>query len=424
MDIVEMGPRKIILGFISQNSPGLEHATTETNQHLLHEKTVQSVLADELKFQRTLKHLNAGSVPGHNELLKMNRILTNFYFERMIQEDKRYPTWHEKQELASKIVEAFPQLESTRVSADAPKESFFFWRNKGCGKGSHSGIIETRVSNMRKDLPTEDRKFQRPKQTPIELPDGIFENASYLAALTPSVQNIREISERMAQCTILHQWLLQQRNNVSESIVRTLPHILAYGGLMVQQAFERLHPNANKGCNMNTFLQLGILMEETGFESVEDAYIRGALRFLKKMTHCGIKRSVEENMTIDEFTAAPLIRWVKVEDGSTTTIAAKNHQQANRNLPPHIVCCAETFHKGDLFVLFDESVIPCGVSGELAIDVLLKIHPVLGMDVPVLLKKLYDLVAINLWGIQACSTSTKVTQLTVRLREFCKATAQ
>lgn len=42
------------------------------------------------------------------------------------------------------------------------------------------------------------------------------------------------------------------------------------------------------------------------------AYIRGALRFLKKLTHCGIKRKVEEDMTIEEFMATPLIRWVKV----------------------------------------------------------------------------------------------------------------
>ncbi|XP_021697722.1 uncharacterized protein LOC110675951 [Aedes aegypti] len=418
MDIMEIGPRKIILGFISKKTAELEHDAHGEHQHLLHEKTVQSVLADEPKFQRTLKRLNAGSIPVHNDLLKMNRILTNFYFERMILEEKRYPSWREKQELACKIISAFPQLEITRVSPDAPRESFFFWRNKGRGKGSHHGIIETRVANMRKDLPSEERKFQRPKPTSIELPDGIHDNASYMAALTPSSQNIREISEKMSQCTVLHQWLLQQQIEVTSSILKIFPHILAYDGLMIQQAFDRLHPNANKDFGMESFLQIGMLVEENGWESVEDAYIRGALRFLKKLTHCGIKRKVEEDMTIEEFMATPLIRWVKVQD-TTSSIAIKNHVHANPDLPPHLVCCADTFKKGDLYVVFTDFVVPCGKSGDMAIDILLKIHPVLGMSVPVLLKKLYDLVAINVWGIQDCSTSTKVTQLTLRLREFC-----
>ncbi|XP_062536559.1 uncharacterized protein LOC134205370 isoform X1 [Armigeres subalbatus] len=435
-----MGPRKIILNVISKITAQQQREIPKENENSEHEKTIQSILADEPKLQRMLKLLTAGSIPATNELLKMNRVLTKFYFERMILEEKRYPSWGEKQELAIKIIEAFPQLEKTRVSANAPRESYFFWRNKGLGKGPHSGIIETRVSNMRKDLPSEERLFQRPKQTIIVLPDGIQELASYVATLTPSLQNVREISEKMSQCTILHQWLLRE-TDVTNSLIKTFPHFLAYNGLMVsslfskcmltssnnenitfqvQQAFERLHPNAIKDCSMDSFMQLGILMEKNEWNVVEDVNIRGALRFLKKLTHCGIKRKMEEDMTIEEFLATPLIRWVKVEN-TTNLIATRNHVHTHPDLPPHIVCCAETFKTGDVFVVFADHIIPCGNSGDVAIDVLMKLFPVLGIDVPVLLKKLYDLIAINLWEIKQCSTSTKVSQLTLRLKEFMSA---
>lgn len=143
---------------------------------------------------------------------------------------------------------------------------------------------------MRKDLPSEERLFQRPKQTIIVLPDGIQELASYVATLTPSLQNVREISEKMSQCTILHQWLLRE-TDVTNSLIKTFPHFLAYNGLMVsslfskcmltssnnenitfqvQQAFERLHPNAIKDCSMDSFMQLGILMEKNEWNVVED----------------------------------------------------------------------------------------------------------------------------------------------------------
>ncbi|XP_062557357.1 uncharacterized protein LOC134222231 [Armigeres subalbatus] len=122
LGILEMGPRKIILNVISKITAQQEREIPKENENSEHEKTIQSILADEPKLQRVLKLLTAGSIPATNELLKMNRVLTKFYFERMILEEKRYPSWSEKQELAIKIIEAFPQLEKTRVSANAPRE--------------------------------------------------------------------------------------------------------------------------------------------------------------------------------------------------------------------------------------------------------------------------------------------------------------
>lgn len=83
---------------------------------------------------------------------------------------------------------------------------------------------------MRKELPTEMRLFQRPKLDPIVVPEEIHEVASYIAALKPSTSNIREISEKMAQCTVLHQWLLRQKLDV----LNIFPHLLCYNGLMVR----------------------------------------------------------------------------------------------------------------------------------------------------------------------------------------------
>lgn len=44
MDIMEIGPRKIILGFISKKTAELEHDAHGEHQHLLHEKVMNLII--------------------------------------------------------------------------------------------------------------------------------------------------------------------------------------------------------------------------------------------------------------------------------------------------------------------------------------------------------------------------------------------
>lgn len=122
----------------------------------------------------------------------------------------------------------------TLINTTCFLKSFFFWRYGGNGKGSHAGLIETRVANMRKDVPSDERLFQRQKKVKIVLPDGIHEMAAKLAALTGNAQNGKLVSGGMEQCFLLHQYLLQEGgDNMVQEIMTTFPHLLGYDGVMV-----------------------------------------------------------------------------------------------------------------------------------------------------------------------------------------------
>lgn len=299
MGIVEKGPRKIILSCIAQLTEVdevNENQDENTPANLQHE-TIRSILAKETRFNKILtRKLDYGTVPYDNELSYMNRILTKHYFEDNIIKEQKYPTWQEKHELAVRILEAFPQLEKRRENKDAPKESYFFWKHGGQNGGPHSGVIETRVGNMRKHVLPENRLFKRKKMENIVLPDDIRDNASTLAALTSTPQNGRTVSEGMAECTVLHKYILQQKNDEKvKELITTFPHLLAYNGIMVQQAFERLNPTYNKDNDISTFLCIGLLMDQSNWIAVENKCIRGALRIMKKLPNRGVKRTAESN---------------------------------------------------------------------------------------------------------------------------------
>lgn len=136
MGITEVGPRRVILNFIERNRQAAENQeedqnTTDNGQneslHELPKESVRSVLEKDVKFVKTLtQQLDCGSVLDPKKLLRMNRILCDHFFGAMMFNGKRYPTWQEKQELAIRILEEFPHLDGTRISDDAPAESYFF----------------------------------------------------------------------------------------------------------------------------------------------------------------------------------------------------------------------------------------------------------------------------------------------------------
>ncbi|XP_058448993.1 uncharacterized protein LOC131428952, partial [Malaya genurostris] len=416
MGITEKGPRKIILSFIErQLENNVSETVTENGQNLSvneHQKDVISaILAKEPKFLNVLtKQLNCGLIPDSKNLLFLNRILTKHFFKNKILRERRYPTWQQKQELALKILEEFPHLETTRVSENAPKESYFFWRNGGLSRGQHTGLIETRVSNMRKDVLPENRQFRRTKKETIVLKDECVQLAAFLSGLLPTPANARQISEGMIQTTDLHKLLLQKSK--SNEIVSTFPHLLSYEGEMVIQAFDRIHEkNIQDTGDLKMLLRAGILFDNSSWNMIQDDFIKGALRLMKKLSNKGIKRTtgMENNASMEEITAAPIIKWIRFphsEVGFDEMLAVK--QLSSTIGDSHIICAGERYCLGNMYVIFNEYVIPCGKSSLRAIEVMFKSYAVFGLQVPALIRKLYDLISINVWGTKQHSKSKSV----------------
>lgn len=126
-----------------------------------------------------------------------------------------------------------------------------------------------------------------------------------------------------------------------------------------------------------------------------------------------------ENASTDEILAAPLIRWVKFSENDVVfdeLLAVK--QSATSFTNPHIICVASRYKHGNVYVTFSEHVIPCGMSAIRAIEVLFKCLPVLGLETPVLLRKLNDMISLNVFGTILSSKCKTVTDLTVDYKEY------
>nr|XP_029735388.1 uncharacterized protein LOC109423289 isoform X1 [Aedes albopictus] len=416
--ITEKGPIKLILKYIADKKPQEENPSSSST-HEESEVTIRAILKKDVKFQKVIhRYLDYDLVPDHKGLLHMNRILTTHFFEHQICKEYKYPTWQQKQKLAKKILEEFPQLKSTRVNDDAPPESHFFWKNGGRKTGCHTGLIETRVGNMRKDVPEDKRAFRRTKQNEAVKPDELEELACSIAAISPTPQNARNICESMAQCFPLHEWLLKSnKENKPQEILRTFPHLLAYYGLLIQQAFDRLKPIRQQEKELDRFLRMGILLDKDNWNNVHDPHIKGLLRMFKNLTNRGIKRKAEEgSMQPDEEIASPLIRWIKLNGEGTDYDAIKTH--ANKDLPPHIVCVGELFQPGNYHLIFDSMIVPCGDSASRAVDVFFKAFDVMGVAVPSLLRNVHSLIAFSVFGSIDNPCSQTVLNLVDRLSEI------
>lgn len=416
--ITEKGPIKLILKYIADKKPQEENPSSSST-HEESEVTIRAILKKDVKFQKVIhRYLDYDLVPDHKGLLHMNRILTTHFFEHQICKEYKYPTWQQKQKLAKKILQEFPQLKSTRVNDDAPPESHFFWKNGGRKTGCHTGLIETRVGNMRKDVPEDKRAFRRTKQNEAVKPDELEELACSIAAISPTPQNARNICESMAQCFPLHEWLLKSnKENKPQEILRTFPHLLAYYGLLIQQAFDRLKPIRQQEKELDRFLRMGILLDKDNWNNVHDPHIKGLLRMFKNLTNRGIKRKAEEgSMQPDEEIASPLIRWIKLNGEGTDYDAIKTH--ANKDLPPHIVCVGELFQPGNYHLIFDSMIVPCGDSASRAVDVFFKAFDVMGVAVPSLLRNVHSLIAFSVFGSIDNPCSQTVLNLVDRLSEI------
>lgn len=101
----------------------------------------------------------------------------------------------------------------------------------------------------------------------------------------------------------------------------------------------------------------------------------------------------------------------------------QRHISERSYLAPHIVCIADVFKEGNLFLVFQGQFIPCGKSAIHALDVFFKMFAVLGIPVPVLLRKIHELLMVHLWKISNSCKSVTVTKLISTLNEINEASA-
>lgn len=380
--------------------------------------SIHDILAKEPKFRQCLNDLERGLVPEIMALRFMNRILTGYFFEERILEQSDYPRKDEKHALALKILETYPQLERTRITPDAPKESYFFWINGGKEKGPHTGLIEYRTTNLRREVPPEKRRFLRAEKKQIVLSDSIREKASHIASLPPVPGNEQAISDGMAECMDLHLSILQQtESNQAEVLVSTFPHLLSYGGRMVQQVFKRFHSNYDESTPIDKFLVLGLLLDAHAFAQVENKHIRATLRIMKKLIMIGKKEESDE-MSTEEAEASSLIRWIKCNENELEIYTVQQYVSERSNTAPHIVCLADVFREGNMYIIFQDKFIHCGTSAVHSMDVLFKLFTVFAIPVPVMLRKIHELLMVYLWKITTSCKSVTVSKMMAKLEEL------
>lgn len=387
-------------------------------------QTIREILEKDARFQSILALLDQQLIPDSAGLCHMNRLLTKHFFEDRIMVQKRYPKRQEKHNLALTILDTFPHLERTRVHPDAPKESYFFYLNSGKGKGPHTGLIESRTANMRKEIPPEERRYQRRNKETVNfiLSDSTRDRATELASQDALPQNEEAITDGMDECIDLHSCILQQgESNATEILINTFPHLLSYDGRMILRVFQRMHTYYNSSADFDKFLRMGLLLDERSFCVVENKYLRGILRMMKKLKMSG-KKEEPDDMSSEEADASPLIRWLKRKENELNDAAVQRHISERPYLAPHIVCVADVFKDGNLFVVLQGGkFIPCGISAAHALEVFFKTFAVLGITVPVLLRKVHELLMVHLWNISSSCKSAAVVRLISTLKELDEA---
>ncbi|XP_058456607.1 uncharacterized protein LOC131434004, partial [Malaya genurostris] len=270
----------------------------------------------------------------------------------------RYPSLIEKLQLAKNIIIAFPQLKNLRYVTESPEESLFFWKNGGKGSGdAHTGLIENRANNMRKDVPKDERKYRKHiKEPDVPVDEDIIETAQICAALTANAENIKRISDMMKHSFVYHQRLLNSKSTAN--IIEVFPHIHNFNGTM-------LNPSADIS---GTFRKC-LLLEEGIFSEVEDRS-RMATKCTTSVTTSVNNlfiRTVEKGKYVVEVSPK---KFIKVDRSST------------------------------------------------ALDMLLKSFVVLGLRVPASLAKLYDFACIVTYKTLLHSSRNKVNRLCTMLSEM------
>ncbi|XP_055590716.1 uncharacterized protein LOC129742802 [Uranotaenia lowii] len=370
------GPRLLIKNFLSkQTSPMPESSNAGRVRREIEATVIREVLEADSNFSNKFYAVLLNELPlDHNTALEMVRILCNHFFKiRMLNND--YPNIKDKMSLADAILEAFPYLEKNK-------------NQRRCAKG-----IIRRLDTMRKSVPRENRKFLRaPHPNPLHIQETVLEEVDLVADLPAIRENMREIISMMRNT---HEVLEAMRSSkVSpKDIITKFPHFRSFGGAMIQQAYQRIHSNAEKAqpnlALLRTFLSKAQFLGKN-FETIEDDYIRACGILLTRMGSRGCKRNwMDRELSINQLTLAPLIRWVD---------PAQLVSHIQLGFHPHIICLGLAERRGNYLLLVDGGeTIECGDSSLQALDTFFKIFDVLNVKIPSLLRSLLDLVQLEVY---------------------------
>ncbi|XP_058833275.1 uncharacterized protein LOC131691093 [Topomyia yanbarensis] len=221
MEITKKGLLVLILDFIEKakrtitsHDDWIESSAPVNSAFPIHE--IKAALEQNPQFRniytsKLLMHV----VLEHNELLRMTRVICDHFFGKRVWTEQNYPTRQEKMLLAQRIVQAFPQL-IKKVTEDAPIESAFFFKHNGQLTGPHSGYIEQRVTNMRKEIPRGMQKFKRTNgnESVEDVSDEMVAVAEMCTAMEATPQNSREISIALKNSFVIHKNMITQKKNV------------------------------------------------------------------------------------------------------------------------------------------------------------------------------------------------------------------
>ncbi|XP_055607275.1 uncharacterized protein LOC129755004 [Uranotaenia lowii] len=280
-------------------------------------------------------------------------------------------------------------------------------------------MIEWRCRNMRKGVDNDKKKFLRKKTgEETQYPSYLRDDAAKIAILQPISYNRRFITEGMENCQPLLKWLINFKHSDAVEIIQIFPHLIAYDGDVIRKTFENLNPGYDANVSLDLTLRRGLIMIESGWDSVTDVLIKGGLRLIKLLSNQGIKKCIEEACSADETLASPLIKWIPQNQHFTARDAVEEFVMWYTGSQYRLICVGTPEESGEYFTVLDKIIIPCGSSGLTALDTLLKSFQPLNIKVPPILQKLFDLIAITTWRILKNSSRIMVRRVSARLDEF------
>lgn len=362
-----------------------------------------------------VKILDNEEIPDSDQLNAMNRALMGHFFA-----GNPYPTLNDKQELAKKYILAFPFLSQLRKNNTDPPESYFFYKNGGKERGLHTGIIQSHCHHLQTKIKPEDRKQKKRKPADNrEEPSELVQPAREIASMRACNANIAEIQSGMESCHALFVFLTNKKGpNCLQNVLQAFPHVLSFQGIIIRQIFDRLHPEQSNARSIEQLLRAGILLDERSFSSFDDKLVRGALRILKQMPNRGISLKGQVGADPDVVFAQPLIQWIHTDATKSNNEWLDNHAEDESNQMPHIVCLAPTKQSGQFYVVFNSYSLSVGNHFPIAVEILFKMIVALNLKTPAPLKKMYDLIALQIFKTINSSESVAVTKLNKRLNEL------
>lgn len=365
----------------------------------LSQDIVIEILRSDLSCQRLIREkLSHGISVANKDKSLICRTLCTPLFGSMIEHGIPV-SWDIKLKLAQCIIAAYPCL-GTQASG-MPAEAEWFWRHSGHSKGEHSGKIHTWIRNAQAKAPASVRRKRR--GTNLDLTD-VEANAVEKLCLLDEQASYRKVNKLMIETFAYRQNLRDPKSGPSH-LCAEFPHLLWYGPVMIEEEFDRMHPNRNTIGTLASISSLCLMLDHS-YNEIACETIQALMKVMAELTLQGNirKDSSSSGLSPLEEYASIFVRWQQPD--TDLDYFAENVPGD----PPYIVCSATAFSEGQYFVIIMNTAIDCGFTFGRAFDVLLKSYKVFNFPVPGRAKKVIELFDL-FYGIQTHSRLANVNKL-------------